>query len=276
LSKKWKFVVTRNSQNEETPLMFAARRNCLPLVNTLLAAGVDPLLQNSVGQTADKLATDNAVKRVIVKAKLKRKGENKVEQMSLEALQAATKSVRQRDEKEKNRQELQVSKENLLRQQALQTAITSSLEREKIENNRTDRDLRIKEQETKQTEKRAAQAEREKIEESDRIEKELRIKEQEDKQAEKRAVQAEREKIEENDRIEKELRIKKQEAKQVEKRAAEERDKKEVVKRKKAVKEKTTPVQSVVKKMWSFAKKLFTRIKKTVLSSLGRLQSWLW
>jgi len=134
LNTKTKFIFHRKTargypwkeyRDHETPLMLAARRNSLSVVECLLDRGADPLLKNFVGQKAYDIATDDAVKKVIKEAELQKKaietaGEKALQirieakkylegQQKLrkeEALQAAEKSAKQQEERERKRQKL--------------------------------------------------------------------------------------------------------------------------------------------------------------------------
>ena len=129
--------------DEETPLMFAARRNSLPLVQCLLDAGANPLLKNIVGQTAADIATDSNVKEVIevreeekkLRQEALRAVKKSVRQQKLQAakekeekLQAAERSARRREERKEQELQLQATKE---KEEALRAAERSALQQEK-------------------------------------------------------------------------------------------------------------------------------------------------
>ena len=296
LVKKGVFLDIKTKKRKETPLMFAARRNCLSLVNTLLTADANPLLQDSVGQTAAGLTTDSAVKHAIVKAKIKKRGESVIEKIRTEALQAAIKSAREREKKERERQKLKNAEENKLREKALQAAIKSVKKREEEDNVRIEKERqRQAEQERLAIEK--VQKEKEVAEQQKREEKERCQREEQTKLEQERQRQAEQERLagEKAVRRKKEKEVAEQQKREEKERPREEEQAKlekerqrqaeqqerlaiEGQKREKTIENKTTVMQSLARKIKSYIGKVFSRIKRikeTVFSSFSRLINWL-
>ena len=205
LIKKGVSLDIKTKKRKETPLMFAARRNCLSLVNTLLTAGANPLVQDSVGQTAAGLTTDSAVKHAIVKAKIKKRGESVIEKKSSEALQAAIKSAREREKKERERRKLKNAEEKELREKALQAAIKSVKKREEEDNARIEQELQVaenaercqrEEEQTKLEQERQWQAEQQERLAIEKVQKEKEVAEQQKREEKERCQREEQTKLE--------------------------------------------------------------------------------
>ena len=282
-TKKWK----------ETPLMFAARRNCLSLVNTLLAAGANPLLQSDVGQTAAELTTDSAVKHAIVKAKIKKRGENDCGEMSAEALQAAIKSVKKQEEENNAciEQELQAAKNAERCQKAEQKRLAiEKTQREKKQaekQKREEEQARLEQERERQAEERLAKVQREKEvvaqqkrEEEGRCQREeeqARLEQEREWQAEERLAKVQREKeVVAQQKREEEGRCQREEQARLEQtRLEQERQLAKEQKKKETMKNKITVMQSLTRKISSYITSCIKGIKETFLSSFSRLRNWL-